>query len=85
MAPGEGGLHASPTTADEPVQQELQPRLVDLIVELQLAPSKSEARRLLTQGGIKLDGQAVSDPFTPYIHVQATLLQVGKRKVVRLV
>jgi tyrosyl-tRNA synthetase len=67
------------------LQQELQPRLVDLLVELQLAPSKSEARRLLTQGGVKLDGSAVTDQFTPYIHVEPTLLQVGKRRFVRLV
>ncbi len=67
------------------LQAELQPRLVDLIVELQLAASKSEARRLLTQGGVKLDDAVVTDPFTPYIHVAPTLLQVGKRKFVRLV
>jgi len=81
-----GRAGATPTgPGDEKLQQELQPRLVDLLVELQLAPSKSEARRLLTQGGVKLDGEPVTDPFTPYIHVAPTLLQVGKRKVVRLV
>jgi tyrosyl-tRNA synthetase len=69
----------------EEVQQELQPRLVDLMLELKLVPSKSEARRLIEQGGVKLDGAVISDQFTPYIHVAPTLLQVGKRKIVRLV
>jgi tyrosyl-tRNA synthetase len=78
-----GQVVAQPFTPE--VQQELQPRLVDLIVELELAPSKSEARRLLTQGGIKLDGAPVTDQFTPYIHVAPTLLQIGKRKAVRLI
>jgi hypothetical protein len=77
--------HKLPASQAEEVQRELQPRLVDLIVELQLAPSKSEARRLIAQGGVKLDGETITDHFAPYIHVAPTLLQVGKRKIVRLI
>lgn len=82
---GAAGHEVPQPSADTEVQQELQPRLVDLLVELQLTPSKSEARRLIQQGGVKLDGAPITDVFAPYIHVAPTLLQVGKRKVVRLV
>jgi tyrosyl-tRNA synthetase len=60
------------------------PRLTDLIAALQLAPSKSEARRLIQQGGVKLDGETVSDPFATYEHRPGRTLQVGKRRIVRL-
>jgi len=59
-------------------------RLTDLIVELELAASKSEAGRLIEQGGVKLNGAVVKDKFAMYTHAPGTLLQVGKRKVVRL-
>ena len=35
--------------------------VMDLLVKLKLAASRSEARRLVTQGGISLDGNVVSD------------------------
>lgn len=35
---------------------------VDLLAELKFAPSKSEARRLIQQGAVELDGKKVSDP-----------------------
>ncbi len=47
--------------------------LVDLLVEAKLAPSKSEARRLVTQGGVKVDGRVVNDP--------AAEVEVGKKKI----
>lgn len=61
--------------------------LVELIVTHQLAPSKSEARRLLDGGGIKLDGEKVTDPATTIsgTHGTAHILQVGRRKFLKLV
>mgnify|MGYP005887097509 CR=1 FL=1 len=35
--------------------------LLDLMVKCKLAPSKKEARRLVEQGGVELDGQKVTD------------------------
>ena len=46
--------------------------------------STSEARRLITQGGVKLDGSAVEDLDLPRAALQGTLLQAGKRRFVRL-
>ncbi|MFQ6059371.1 MAG: tyrosine--tRNA ligase [Anaerolineae bacterium] len=58
--------------------------IVDLLAEAGLAKSKSEARRLVQQGGVRLDGERVEDiGFTVPLH-EGTL-QVGKRRFVRLV
>ena len=55
--------------------------VVDLLVEAGLARSKSEARRLVQQGGVRLDGEQIED----IAHVVAAegVLQVGKRKFVQ--
>ncbi len=36
--------------------------ILDLLVKAELAPSKSEARRNVTQGGVSVDGEKVTDP-----------------------
>lgn len=50
-----------------------------------LAKSTSEARRLVRQGGVRLDGERVTDPD---LHVPAageTVVQVGKRRILKVV
>jgi tyrosyl-tRNA synthetase len=46
--------------------------------------STSEARRLITQGGVKIDGAAVAELDLPRATLDGTLLQAGKRRFVRL-
>src|ERR687891_360341 len=46
--------------------------------------STSEARRLITQGGVKLDGEPISGLDLPRATLQDALLQAGKRRFVRL-
>ncbi len=58
--------------------------IVDLMLAAELAPSRSEARRLITQGGVRLD-DATIDQVDAVIHVHAGVLRVGRRKFVRLV
>ena len=58
--------------------------IVDLIASAKLASSKSEARRLIEQGGVKLDGVAVKDIGQLVEAGRETVLQVGKRKYLRL-
>ncbi len=62
------------------------PGLVNLMIEQQLAPSRNEARRLIQGGGVKLDGQKVSDVelLLNYTAGISVVLQVGKRKFLRL-
>ena len=54
-----------------------------LVAQLKLSPSTSEARRLLKQGGIKLNGEKVE---SDKIALQdGDILQVGKRKFAKLI
>jgi tyrosyl-tRNA synthetase len=55
-----------------------------LLVELFGIASRSEARRLIGQGGVKLDGAVVTDLDVPRISLAGALLQAGKRQFVRL-
>lgn len=59
--------------------------IVDLLAELGLAPSKSQARRLVAQGGVRLDGEKVKGIEETVIPGEEAILQVGKRKFVRIV
>jgi tyrosyl-tRNA synthetase len=46
--------------------------------------STSEARRLIGQGGVKLDGEAVSELDLPRARLEGSVLQAGKRRFARL-
>ena len=62
------------------------PTIADVIVAAKLAPSKNEARRLIAGGGVSLDNRKVSDPFEAVHPAEGgAVLQVGKRRFVRLV
>jgi tyrosyl-tRNA synthetase len=57
-----------------------------LLTALKLAPSNGEARRLVEQGGVRLNDVVVSDAGTELdpAALKGSVLQVGKRKFVRL-
>jgi tyrosyl-tRNA synthetase len=56
-------------------------KLADLLAETGLAASKGEARRLIEQGGVKVNGEKTSATTAEIaISAQPILLQVGKRK-----
>ncbi len=59
-------------------------QLINLLISHQLVPSRSEARRLIEQGGLKIDQQRVTDWETPIAARDGMLLQIGKRKFVKL-
>jgi len=56
--------------------------LVDLVTKTGLVPSKSEARRLIIQGGLEVDEQKQSDAnaLLPVVAGRAYRLRVGRRK-----
>ena len=58
--------------------------LPKLIAEAGLAGSTSDARRLIGQGAVKLNGEAVSELNLPRETLAGALLQVGKRRFARL-
>ncbi len=59
--------------------------IVDLLAEAQLVASKSEARRLIEGGGVKINGAKVVSQDTRIEPGSEYVLQVGKRKFVRVV
>jgi tyrosyl-tRNA synthetase len=62
-------------------------KLVALLVELQLVPSKSEAIRLIEQGGVEIDGARIDDARKEINMSKPCefLLRAGKKKFVRVV
>lgn len=57
-------------------------KLSDLVAKTNLVASKSEARRLIIQGGVEVDGKKESDPnrLIPFRLNQQRRLKIGKRK-----
>jgi tyrosyl-tRNA synthetase len=57
-----------------------------VVVWAGLAPSNSEARRLIEQGAVEVDGSRVTEPNQKVlVSGESRLLQVGKRKFKRFV
>ncbi len=75
-----GGLPEQIETIE--VEAESKP-LIDLIVEKKLVKSKSEARRLIDGGGIKVDQKKIIDYNTILDLQTEVLVQIGKRTFVK--
>jgi tyrosyl-tRNA synthetase len=62
-------------------------RLSALLLELNMAPSRSEAERLIKQGGVEIDGQRVDDVKheVELSKPREFLLRAGKKKFLRIV
>lgn len=60
--------------------------LAHLLVTVGLAESKAEARRLIQQGGVSVDGekQSITNSMTLWKPGMSALLKVGKRRFVRV-
>ena len=59
--------------------------LVDLLVKAKMCSSKSEARRLIFQGGVKINGKLQKD-WKQIVRIKKELiLQAGKRKFAKIV
>ncbi|HJR79690.1 MAG TPA: tyrosine--tRNA ligase [Anaerolineales bacterium] len=69
---------------DEMPEFELQAgqTVLEVILAAKMAGSKSEARRLFDQRGVRLDGQTIERGDIPFPH--PGVLQVGKRKFLRV-
>jgi tyrosyl-tRNA synthetase len=59
--------------------------ILELIVMVGFAPSKSEARRLVTQGGVTIDGEKISDFKSQIKPSSSQILKVGKRNFIKLI
>lgn len=59
--------------------------ILDLLLDLKFVQSKCEAKRLIQGGGVKIDGNKISDlNYTVNIDSEA-VLQAGKRKFAKLI
>lgn len=59
--------------------------IVDLMIQSSLVSSKSEARRLIQQGGVKVDNEKIGNSNTLINKDDAFILQVGKRKFIKII
>jgi tyrosyl-tRNA synthetase len=60
--------------------------LIDLLVEQNIFPSRGEAKRMIRQGGVYLDGQRIAD-LNLKVNLpkeKGLILKIGKRKFYRL-
>ena len=59
--------------------------ILDLLVKLSFVQSKGEAKRLIQGGGVKLDGEKLSDMAYTVKPAMDVVLQAGKRKFAKLI
>ncbi|MBY0099694.1 tyrosine--tRNA ligase [Mesobacillus maritimus] len=58
--------------------------IIEFLVGLQLFQSKSEARRMIENRGVKLNGTTVEDPKGKCTLTEGLIVQVGKRKFIKI-
>jgi tyrosyl-tRNA synthetase len=56
----------------------------DLIKKAELAATSSQARRLMEQGGVSVDGERIKDVNTKIKPKEGMIVQVGKRRFLRV-
>ena len=77
--------HQPPPDPPEVPLPEADPvHLPALLVDALGVASTSEARRLIAQGGVRLDGEVVDELDVPRSRLQSRILQAGKRRFARL-
>jgi tyrosyl-tRNA synthetase len=58
--------------------------ICELMKQLRFAPSTTEARRLISQGAVRVDGRTISDMNFHFVPGEHKILEVGKRRVARI-
>lgn len=59
--------------------------VIELLILVNFAPSKGEARRLVTQGGISIDGNKINDIQQVVKLSAGMILKAGKRKFIKFI
>ena len=59
--------------------------ILDVLVELKFTASKGEAKRLIQGGGVKVDGEKITDMAYTFNFTESVILQAGKRKFAKLI
>jgi tyrosyl-tRNA synthetase len=76
--------HQAPVEVPEAALPDGDPvHLPALLVEHLGVPSTSEARRLIGQGGVRIDGEPAADLDVPRKRLEGAVVQAGKRRFMR--
>ncbi len=59
--------------------------VLDFLVATGLFPSKSEARRMVEQGGIQIDGNKIADPRSVVVVADEFMVQKGKKTFLKVI
>lgn len=65
------------------VSEEKEVMISDKLTELGLFSSKSEAKRVIEQGGVEVDNQRITDPNATFIVKEESILRIGKKRIYR--
>ena len=76
---GAGNTDDMPTTEIPAAELEGGINILDLLVKTALCPSKSEARRLVQQGGVSVDDAKVTDPNAAVEIAESVIIKKGKK------
>ncbi|UKI17204.1 MAG: tyrosine--tRNA ligase [Ruminococcus sp.] len=76
---GAGNTDDMPTTEIPAAELEGGINILDLLVKTALCPSKSEARRLVQQGGVSVDDVKVTDPNAAVDISESVIIKKGKK------
>lgn len=78
--------HQTPTDVTRYTLHVTRLPIIELLVKTKLAASKGEARRVIEQGGVQVDGRTIKDPNEIIqLSKKGALVQKGKRHFVRVV
>jgi tyrosyl-tRNA synthetase len=59
--------------------------IVRLLSSAGLVSSNAEARRLIQQGAVSINGEKISNPDLEFVPEPDTVIKVGKRRFLRIV
>jgi tyrosyl-tRNA synthetase len=80
-------VFAQKNLPDEIPQVQISPQPIaasKLLLACKLVPSGSEAKRMIKQGAVEIDGTKIDDPNAEITPKDSMVIQVGKRKFARL-
>jgi len=58
--------------------------ILDILLKINFAPSRGEARRLVLQGGVSVNGSRINDILQTVDLKEDTVIKVGKRKFIKI-
>lgn len=76
-------IFSGKVSEDMPAVNVKSTNILDILVESECATSKSEARRLVEQGGVSIDGEKVTDSNF-VVDKNEFVLQKGKKKIIKV-